>query len=91
MRVNSINNTIKYNINVPSFKHTAVPYPEFENTYASSNKDNSNMFSSFFDKLFGKDVSDESEKLKKQIDYICKNGSEDKMKNTTKKLVAVYA
>ena len=67
MRVNSIN-TIQSIYNAkPSFKHTAVPYPEYSNAYLPE-KTFSEKLADTFKKLFNPQVSKEAENIKNQID-----------------------
>ncbi len=74
MKVNSISsiNNFKYNNNNISFKHTAVPYPEYESAYVSYGKQ-SNFFSDMFSKLsqmFTPEVKNEAKNIKSEIDSV---------------------
>ncbi len=66
MKINAINN-INYNSKAPAFKHTAVPYPEYELIKTEKHT------ASFKDKisaLFNPEVSREAGKIKTKIDGI---------------------
>lgn len=72
MRVNSINN-INYNLNRPSFKHTAVPYPEFASAYEVIENPVETKILNAIDKLvdlFSPKVSKEAMDIKAGIDSI---------------------
>lgn len=71
MKVNSIN-SINYNSYKPSFKHTAVPYPEYEKAYKYATSSNSVM-STIINKisdLFSPEVTKEAVEIKSQIDKL---------------------
>lgn len=77
MKVSSIN-TIKYNSNMASFKHTAVPYPEYSYAYSNSHsleKKISNIIDRITD-LFHPSVTKEAKNIKSQIDNIYLNGND---------------
>ncbi len=87
MKVNSINtiNTLNNNYSKLSFKHTAVPYPEYEAAYYNTNS----LLDSIVDKisqLFSPKVSKEADKIKTQIDNIY-----DQKTNPKKQLLSVLA
>ena len=73
MKINSIN-SLNYNQSNIKFKHTAVPYPEYEYAYNSpKNTSFENKVSSIFKRisaLFSPEVSKESSKIKSDIDNI---------------------
>ena len=72
MRVNSIN-TFNYSSNRPSFKHTAVPYPEYPNAYTVKENQIETKIISTIDKLadlFSPKVSKEAMEIKSGIDSI---------------------
>ena len=75
MRVNAINNISKISYNKPvSFKHTAVPYPEFESAYKYSEETGSQKVSDIFTKIsdfFNPSVRKEAAEIKRQINDIC--------------------
>lgn len=82
MKVNSINNTL-YNTKTqrPSFKHTAVPYPEYEKAYAAKNN-SENIFSVLISKvsdLFKPEVTKEAKEIKAQIDKLYGSTPQDKL------------
>lgn len=72
MKINSINtnfNTKNYNY---SFKHSAVPYPEYKAAYFFVPK-SENILDSFIEKvtaLFNPDVKKDADIIKNQIDKI---------------------
>lgn len=72
MKINSI--SLNYNNKNINFKHSAVPYPEYEYAYYSpKNLSFENKVSQAFKKissLFTPDVSRESYKIKSNIDNI---------------------
>lgn len=83
MRVSSINSFNQYNCikNKQSFKHTAVPYPEFENSYKTkpaSVKFSINNIISRISELFHPQVSKDAKEIKNQIDKIYDKKSADK-------------
>ena len=70
MRVSSLNN-INYNKSVPSFKHTAVPYPEYANAYNVCEKSVEQTIIDTIGKLanlFSPNVSREAQEIKAGID-----------------------
>ncbi len=76
MKVNSIN-SFNYNINRPSFKHSAVPYPEYESAYSYNNDSEfvSQKVDSVVSKLaslFSPKVTKEAKSIKSDIDSIYK-------------------
>ncbi len=78
MKINSINNSFNYNLNKPSFKHTAVPYPEYENAYNSNYNNDDNKISILVKKiseLFNPQVSKQADVIKNNIDEIYDNKS----------------
>ena len=71
MKVNSIN-SIKYNTYKQSFKHTAVPYPEYEKAYKYTTS-SENIVSSIINKisdLFNPEVTKEAIEIKSKIDKL---------------------
>ena len=64
MRVNAINN-VNYNRSVPSFKHTAVPYPEYINAYKPCDRSIESTILSTIEKLTDLLVQKLLKKLKK--------------------------
>ena len=90
MKVNSINsiNNFKYNNNI-NFKHTAVPYPEYESAYISYGKQN-NILSDMVKKIsemFSPEVKSEAQNIKSQIDSVY----EENDKKPQKALLSVFA
>ena len=70
MRVSSLNN-INYNKSIPSFKHTAVPYPEYPNAYNVCEKTVEKTIMDTIGKLadlFSPRVSKEAQEIKASID-----------------------
>ena len=70
MRVSSLNN-INYNKTVPSFKHTAIPYPEYPNAYDVCEKSVEKTIINTIGKLadlFSPEVSKEAQEIKAGID-----------------------
>ena len=91
MKVNAINNTQNVNTykNV-SFKHTAVPYPEFESAY-NKPADSSDFMLAFAEKIskfFSPEVRKEADNIKNTIDYVYDN---DKNQQPKKALLTVLA
>ena len=89
MKVNSIN-TLYNNYSKLSFKHTAVPYPEYESAYYNS----SNGFSALAEKLsqlFSPKVSKETINIKSKIDSIYEQKSDKNNLNPKKQLLSVLA
>lgn len=77
MKINSIS-SFNYNVNRPSFKHTAVPYPEYESAYSYNNDSEfvSRKVDSVVSKLaalFSPKVSKEAKAIKSDIDSIYKD------------------
>lgn len=69
MKINSINN-INNNYNKPSFKRTAVPYPEYKTAYIIKAGEDT-LVSSIKNKIneiFRPDVTKEALNIKNQID-----------------------
>lgn len=69
MKINAINNI---NYNKPSFKRTAVPYPEYKRGYVYPSK-TERIFNTLVDKisdLFHPDVTKEAVEIKSKIDRI---------------------
>lgn len=90
MRVNSINN-YNYNSNIPSFKHTAVPYPEYPNAYNVKESQIETKIISAIDKLtdlFSPKVSKEAMEIKSGIDSIY---SDSPKKAAKQRLLSVLA
>lgn len=65
MKINSIN-TLYQTQYKTSFKRTAVPYPEYRDAYVKPS--NENIVSRLINSLFKPEVSEESNKIKAQID-----------------------
>lgn len=79
MKVSSINSISSYNTNKSanlSFKHIAVPYPEYEERGAYSNNHHLNVQSKIsqlvgkISDLFHPSVTKEANEIKKQIDQL---------------------
>lgn len=71
MKINSINNTYNYKNNVQSFKGGAVPYPEYASAYIVTRETGIvDSLISKVSKLFTPEVSQESAKIKNQIDSL---------------------
>lgn len=93
MKVNSINsiNTISNysnKLNNPSFKHTAVPYPEYENAYVHKQvgfHDKISILVAKLSDLFHPEVTKQANEIKSQIDSIYDD------KSAKKQLVSVLA
>lgn len=71
MKINSITNYGQVSRNL-NFKHSAVPYPEYESAYHKNEKE-FNIVENFVQKiaeLFSPKVSKEAEFIKQEIDYI---------------------
>ena len=79
MLINSVNN-INANgtsLKPQSFKHTAVPYPEYQNAYETSGS-KENLFDVIITKLndiFHPEVSAQAKNIKHQIDTIFDEGN----------------
>lgn len=85
MKINAINNT--YN-NVQSFKKTAIPYPEYASAYVFKKEAGIvDTFVSKMAKLFSPEVTQESAKIKNQIDSLYNVNTE----NPKKALLSVLA
>ena len=79
MKINAINNL--YNNNFQSFKRSAIPYPEYASAYVFTKEDNIvDTFVTKMAKLFSPEVSQESAKIKNQIDSIYNVNSENPKK-----------
>lgn len=75
MKINSINNvnTSYSQVKTQSFKHTAVPYPEYENAYVYNGNKQKNLFGLISEKisdLFHPEVTKEAKNIKSQINSI---------------------
>ncbi len=79
MKINPINN-ISYG--KQSFKHTAVPYPEYEQAYLYASADKS-IFKRI-SQLFNPKVDSETQRIKSAIDSTCKE-----IQNPKKQLLSV--
>lgn len=94
MKINSIN-TINYNNKVQSFKHSAVPYPEFENAYYYVPDTFESKVSSLVFKiaaLFSPKVTKEAMEIKSGIDSIYDSGNSKQSKDNSRKyLLSVLA
>lgn len=92
MKVNSINSIRNFNTynskqNALAFKHTAVPYPEFESAYNPKHSGFKTKISFLVDKisdLFHPEVTKEAQSIKSEIDKIYDE-------NPKAKLVSVLA
>ena len=90
MRVNAINN-VNYNRSVPSFKHTAVPYPEYINAYKTCDRSIESTILSTIEKLtdlFSPKVTKEAQEIKSGIDSLYANSAK---KAAKQRLVSVLA
>ena len=93
MRVNSINNInyTNYSKSVPSFKHTAVPYPEYPNAYKPCDRSIESTIITTIEKLtdlFNPKVSKEAQEIKSSIDSIYANSAKQAAKQ---RLMSVLA
>ena len=74
MKINSINTINKTSaLKQPSFKHTAVPYPEYKDAYDIKQYDLQDRISNIVTKiadLFHPEVTKEAKVIKSQIDDI---------------------
>ena len=71
MKINSINNTYNYRNNIQSFKSGAVPYPEYASAYVYTRETGIvDSLISKVTKLFSPEVTQESAKMKNQIDTL---------------------
>lgn len=73
MKVNSISsfNYNKTNYNTPSFKRTAVPYPEFKSAYETKKQESTiNIIVDRICDLFSPKVTKESKVIKAEIDKL---------------------
>lgn len=75
MKVNSIN-SINYFTKAPAFKHTAVPYPEFEN-YVNKQQ-NSNLLDKLSE-LFHPTVTKNALDIKSKIDGVYSHSQKTSM------------
>lgn len=77
MRVNSISSFNYKNNNLQSFKHTAVPYPEYEGSYNQNDKSiyKIDVLINKISDLFHPEVSKSAREIKSQIDKICEDNS----------------
>ncbi|HIS88765.1 TPA: hypothetical protein IAA87_05020 [Candidatus Avigastranaerophilus faecigallinarum] len=94
MKVNSIN-SFNYNSTIPSFKHTAVPYPEYESAYYKNSDTFSEKIQNIAEKiaaLFSPKVTEEAAKIKANIDsvYLNKSSLDDNL-SPKKQLLSVLA
>lgn len=89
MKINAINNTYNLkNNNIQSFKSSAVPYPEYASAYVFTKETGIvDSLISKVSKLFTPEVSQESAKIKNQIDTIYSVTTE----NPRKALLSVLA
>ena len=86
MKINSINNL--YSNNIQNFKRSAVPYPEYAAAYVFTKETGIvDTFVTKMAKLFSPEVSQESTKIKNQIDSIYNVNTE----NPKKALLTVLA
>ncbi len=94
MKVNSIS-SFNYNSIRPSFKHTAVPYPEYESAYYKDPETIGTKILSIADKiseLFSPKVTKEAEEIKSGIDKLYSKQTEKKNDVSPKKqLLSVLA
>lgn len=81
MKINSISSTNYINNSYkPSFKHVAVPYPEYEDAYIVKHTNPANKISVIINKisdLFHPEVTKEAQNIKSKIDQACENGDVD--------------
>lgn len=70
--ISSINYNTKNNSKAQSFKHTAVPYPEFEQYYNKNQTSILDRISAFFHPV----VTNEAKEIKSQIDTIYTAGKQ---------------
>ena len=79
MKVNSIS-SFNYNSIRPSFKHTAVPYPEYESAYYNAPDTFGTKILNIADKiteLFSPKVTKEASQIKANIDDVYANKTVD--------------
>ena len=87
MRVNSINTYNYYNLK-PAFKHTAVPYPEYQHHVV--NKPFHAKISDVFNKLFNPEVTKKADEIKSEINVLYNN--QPNLSNAKdKKVLTVFA
>ncbi len=92
MKINSINtfnNTIA--LKQTSFKHTAVPYPEYKDAYSNKQYDLQDRISNLVTKiadLFHPEVTKEAKEIKSQIDDIY---DDDSSREVNQRLLSVLA
>ncbi|MCD7878716.1 MAG: hypothetical protein LUG16_02140 [Candidatus Gastranaerophilales bacterium] len=90
MKVNSIN-SLQYMTNTQSFKHSAVPYPEYQNAYEVKSSDFTDSIDSFIGKiadLFNPKASKEAAVIKSEIDDLY---DDDSKKTPKEHLLSVFA
>lgn len=92
MKINAINSAT-YMTSGLSFKHSAVPYPEYEDAYNIGNK--SDTITRVVDKisaLFTPEVTKKSQEIKNDINKIYSDGKNVDLSNNPKKhLLSVLA
>ncbi len=94
MKIKSIN-SFNYNSTKPSFKHTAVPYPEYESAYYNTPDTLGTKISDLVCKiseLFSPKVTKEASEIKENIDniYSAKNKEISEL-SPKKQLLSVLA
>lgn len=81
MKINSISSTNYINNSYKqSFKHVAVPYPEYENAYIAKHTNPENKIAALINKisdLFHPEVTKEAKNIKSKIDDAYENGDVD--------------
>ena len=85
MKVNSINLINTYS--KPSFKHTAVPYPEYANAYKNNDNNGINSLLNKISSFFTPQVTNEAKEIKEQINNIYT----DNNTSAKKHLMSVFA
>lgn len=94
MKVNAIS-SFNYNSNRPSFKHTAVPYPEYENAYYNTPDSLETKIIGLANKisdLFSPKVTKEAAEIKSGIDTVYSKQTDKKAKIAAQKqLLSVLA
>lgn len=94
MKVNSIS-SFNYNSTKPSFKHTAVPYPEYENAYYNTQSNLETKIIGLANKisdLFSPKVTKEAAEIKSGIDSVYDNKMDKETKISAQKhLLSVLA
>lgn len=93
MKINTIS-SLNYNMTKPSFKHSAIPYPEYESAYSYNNdsefiSQTIDSIVSKFATLFTPKVSKEAKIIKSDIDNIYNNNVV--LNNPRKKSFSVVA